>query len=377
MSLQAGEDYEVRCLTTFSKGFVFAFKNGLIHLYEKETANQYRKRNLYRIPDHSIEHENAEEEEAVAMNQINHLSVNPTEDKIIATCRESQIFTTRLWGPDLTLQPEIVLTELGYALHNGPISGMSVCSWKPIFVTAGAYDRTIRVWNYEAETLEVCKSYLEDIHSINLHPTGLFAIAGFSDKLRFLTILIDDFNITREFPVRNCKECRFSTLGHLFAAVNGNIIQVYSTITFEHMFNLKGHNGKVRGISWCHDDHKMSSCGSEGSVYEWQISTTRRISETIIKSCLFTDTAMTTDGKSTFVVGSDGRIRELKSSVIHRDVLVTKSGLDCVALSNSDMMIFVTGNFGIIYSVKIPILDNAEYLEYAVHNTTVTKVSKE
>lgn len=130
----------------------------------------------------------------------------------------------------------------------------------------------------------------------------------------------------------------------------------------------------MRGLSWCHDDHKMSSCGSEGTVYEWQISTTRRISETIVKSCVFTDTAMSSDGKSTFAVGSDGKIRELKSSVINRDVIINKVGLDGIILSNSDLMVFVTGNKGIIYSVKMPLMDSAEYNEYNLHASTILRV---
>lgn len=38
---------------------------------------------------------------------------------------------------------------------------------------------------------------------------------------------------------------KFSKMGHLFAAAQGNIIQVYSTISFELMHVLKGHNGMV------------------------------------------------------------------------------------------------------------------------------------
>ena len=40
-------------------------------------------------------------------------------------------------------------------------------------------------------------------------------------------------------------QCAFSHGGHLFAAVHGNVIQVYSSVTFENVANLKGHNGKV------------------------------------------------------------------------------------------------------------------------------------
>lgn len=74
---------------------------------------------------------------------------------------------------------------------------------------------------------------------------GLFTIVGFSDKLRFMVVLIDDFEVMREFPIRNCKVAKFSTNGHLFGAVNGQVIQVFSSISFQNVFNLKGHNGRV------------------------------------------------------------------------------------------------------------------------------------
>lgn len=252
MELNMEGDLRIRCLINCSKAFAFGFRQGMIHLYEKEGPNVYRKRNIYKIPDHGIERQNLESDtENVVLNTINCINFNLTEDKIIATCNENQIYNCRLWGSDLSVQAETLMTEVGMPLHHGPIGGLDVCSWKPIFMTAGSYDRTLRVWNYETDVLEVCKSYLEDIHCLSLHPTGLFAIVGFSDKLRFLTILIDDFSTMKEFSVRNCSECRFSNLGHLFAAVNGNIIQVYSSITFEHLFNLKGHNGKVRSSDSC------------------------------------------------------------------------------------------------------------------------------
>lgn len=366
-------DSDVRCMYAFTKGFAFGYGTGVIHLFEKETQNKYRKRNIYKIPDHSVEREESDSSTSIQpLTSVNYITVNGTEDRILVTCAESQIYTTRLWGPDITLSPETMLVEMGSPLHHGPIGGMDVCSWKPIFITSGAIDRTLRIWNYETGDLELCKRYLEDMSAVALHPTGLFAVVGFSDKLRFITILIDDFISTREFAVRACKEVCFSTMGHLFAAVNGNIIQIYSTITFEHMFNLKGHNGLVRSVAWCHDDHKMASCGTEGAVYEWQVTTTKRISETIIKSCVFACTKMTTDGKSTFAVGSDGRVRELMSSTVHRDVMVAQQGLDCVEVSNSDMMLFVAGNNGAAYSVKLPILDFAEYNEYVVHCTKIT-----
>lgn len=81
-----------------------------------------------------------------------------------------------------------------------------------------------------------------------MHPTGLYAVAGFTDKLRYMMIMIDEFQITWEFPIRGCKMMKFSNLGHLFGAANGNIIQIYSCITFNIMYILKGHSQKVNKI---------------------------------------------------------------------------------------------------------------------------------
>lgn len=78
-----------------------------------------------------------------------------------------------------------------------------------------------------------------------IHILGLYAVLGFCDKLRYMTVLIDDLQELREFPIRNCNACSYSNNGHMFAAADGNVIEIFSTITFERMFNLKGHFGEV------------------------------------------------------------------------------------------------------------------------------------
>lgn len=219
------------------------------------------------------------------------------------------------------------------------------------------------------------QKWQDDLFAVALHPTGLYAIVGFSDKLRFLTVMIDEFEITREFNIRFCTGCSFSRMGHIFAAANGNVIQVYSSVSFEMMYTLKGHNGKISGLSWTLDDKKMASCGSEGAVYEWIVAECKRLSETIMKQCEFKGVAITTDGKSIFVVSNDGHIRELMNSNVHRDVSVITSSLDAIALSRIDQMLFVSGSKGNVYTIKLPLLEKAEYVEYNLHADVVTQVS--
>ena len=93
--------------------------------------------------------------------------------------------------------------------------------------------------------LEICKEFQEEAYAVSLHPSGLFILVGFADKLKLFTILIDDLRLSKDIPIRGCREALFSNGGHLFAAVHGNVIQIYSTITLESVTSLKGHNGKV------------------------------------------------------------------------------------------------------------------------------------
>lgn len=122
-------------------------------------------------------------------------------------------------------------------------------------------------------TLELYKEFQEEAYSVALHPTGLFVLVGFSDKLRLMNLLMDDIRTAREFPIRGCRgvslscaltyggvhvaalhrvqtvvvaQCAFSNGGHMFAAVNGNVVQIYALMSLENILNLKGHKGKVR-----------------------------------------------------------------------------------------------------------------------------------
>ena len=43
--------------------------------------------------------------------------------------------------------------------------------------------------------MELAKKFREDIHSVAIHPDGLYIAAGFVDKIRFLNLLIDDMRL--------------------------------------------------------------------------------------------------------------------------------------------------------------------------------------
>ncbi|XP_073957164.1 cilia- and flagella-associated protein 57-like isoform X1 [Choristoneura fumiferana] len=366
----AGEVYPVTSFVNFPKGFVFACGPGYVHMFEKETIHHYRKRNVFRISRKCYKH-TRDYPLWSPLDAIQHIAIDPNQETLLITTLRKQLYYVKLFGQHMLQNPEIPFTELGPAMHFGRINSLSMCAWKPIFMTSGEQDKSIRIWNYMTDDIEMIKLYQEEIQCVSLHPTGLFAIVGFSDKLRFMVVLIDDFEVMREFPIRNCKRAKFSTNGHLFAAVNGQVIQVFSSVSFVNMFNLKGHNGIVSSLAWSANDLVLVSCGSEGAVYEWSMSTGQRIGEVILKTNQFAACAANSIGKLTYAVGSDGEIKEIGANIIRRNLPLIGCSLDTIVLSRSDMMLFITGGEGGVTSVHLPLLDKAIFNEFHMHNKKV------
>lgn len=147
---------------------------------------------------------------------------------------------------------------------------MDTCIRIPLVVTCSS-DRSVRVWNYLEGNSELVKYFSDEAHSVAIHPSGLYILVGFTDKLRLMNLLIDDIRPFREFTIRSCRECRFSNGGQYFAAVHANTVQIYSTWTFENLGNLKGHNAKVRAIHWTPDDSRIITAGVDGAIYDWAL----------------------------------------------------------------------------------------------------------
>lgn len=61
-------------------------------------------------------------------------------------------------------------------------------------------------------------------------------------------------------------------------------------------------------------------------------------------------------------------------SNIQREVILCHGKIDAVVLSQLEMMLFTSAG-GVIHSVKIPLLDKAETLDYVMHQELIPHVS--
>jgi hypothetical protein len=170
-------------------------------------------------------------------------------------------------------------------------------------------------------------------------------------------------------------KCTFANGGHLFAAINGNLIQLYNTWTFENIANLKGHNGKIKSLSWSKNDSYLISCGSDGAVYGWSILSKKRENENILKGCVYHDATSSQDGGTMYAAGSDGLLKEIKDSQIIKEIKVENT-LTQVLLSQNGTMFFASTLEGTIRAVKFPFPDNENNLfqDHKAHSQAVTKI---
>ncbi|KAI8901791.1 hypothetical protein BC833DRAFT_76653 [Globomyces pollinis-pini] len=377
----------VHVVLTSTKGILLGLSEGSIALYEKgeelnstgpastmmTTTQALNNKDMYRK---SREFGLTDEPSTILK-----LAINPTDDYFIAASENSQLYFSLLSNADVK-GDECKLDPFAQSFHHSQITGIDTCIRKPLVVTCST-DRSIRVWNYVENTSELVKYFSEESFSVAIHPSGLYILVGFSDKLRLMNLLIDDIRPFREFTVRGCKECRFSNGGQYFAAVTGNGVQIYSTWNFENLGTLKGHNGKVRTVSWTADDSKIVTGGSEGAIYEWSLKDLsghagqgiRREAESILKSCSYTCACMTGDSKTIYAVGGDKTLKEIIDGQITRE-MESDAVLTQVLLSHSGKMMFCGTQNGTIRAMKYPLgSDAGVYQEHQAHSQAVTRLS--
>ncbi|XP_058125091.1 cilia- and flagella-associated protein 57 [Anopheles ziemanni] len=360
------DHHDVLCLTQFEKGFLYAIHN-VVHVFERETNYNFRKKSIIRIPITLYEEQ---------LYKIENVAVNHEQDTIVVATKHSQLYIGMLIVPETLKISELVFQHLGEPLHISGIIGMAVCSWKPIVMTASR-DLTIRVWNYETMKVELVKKYQIEIGVIALHPSGFFAAVGFIDLLRLLQIQLDDLKETKSFNLANCTQLQFSNQGHLLAAAHGKSITLICIFTFEIVQTLRGHNGAILSLSWSTDDAILASGGNDGAIYKWNVVTGERLEEVVQKGIHYRSLALTADAHSVYSITNTGLIREVAKSDIAREFKIPElTPLTDMALARSDAILFVGSVKGHLYNVQVPLVDTSSgnCTNFRFFNTKVTKI---
>ncbi|KAL7692512.1 putative quinoprotein alcohol dehydrogenase-like superfamily [Plasmopara halstedii] len=349
----------VNSLLGYAKGFVCGGSGGCVRIYDRNDdggpKEYYKKAKTFRIEGET--------------STIQNLAISPSEDVLVCSLENNQLYTLTLSSTDILKEDAMNFEHVSTAFHapssNGrcQITGLDTCIRKPLIVTC-ALDRSVRVWNYLDKSTDISKVFREDPLSVAFHPSGLFVVVGFTDRLRMLNVLMDDIRSCREFPIKGCCELRFSNGGQFFAAANHNIVHVYVTYTGELIAVLRGHSNRVTAVSWKLDDRQLLTCGADGTVFLWSLRTASKVHEGHSQArCAYIDAALSPDGAVAYVTGSDNMLKELDMAMgTTRNELWVGSGgitLGPLALATSQQVLFVgsavPGSPGMVRLYRLPL----------------------
>lgn len=291
----------ITAMASFANGLFIGLENGTLLYYEKiEEHPFYRKK----------------KEEAFEDSPITCITWNEREDRAVITVKSNQIYLFQIENDQKG--ETIKHDRLSHSFHSGPILSIDACLTKPLLASSGA-DRSIRLWNYTENSLEVINYFEEPANCIAIHPNGLYILAGFPSAVRLMAILLDDIKTYWESPIKSARGCKFSHGGQYFAVITAINVTVFNTYSFETVAVIRVGSGRIHGILWSDDDTRLVTFCTDGSMQQWSAFGFGKVSETKIESSI-TSCALNLTGNISYTLAADGIMREVVNGSIARDL---------------------------------------------------------
>lgn len=349
LPMSPSDSLSIDTLIQYSRGFICGGDMGLLSIYEKTDDKElYRKLRTIKVnPDragisgggHTAGMSSAMGAASAAaadagFNADDSLKIvsfsitaHPAEEILTMLTNTKQIMQLNLANADLSGSDDRIVEHVCQPFHSGPITGIDVCTRKPLIATCGR-DGRVFLWNHQTNTVEAMRKFPSEALSIAIHPSGLHLIVGFPDKLRFMNIYGDDIREFKGFNIRSCTECRFSRGGQFFAAAQSTMVHVYFTYTCEQLGPLRGNNAKIKSIYFGPpDDNRLYTAAIDGTILEFSLNSFLKTREHSMKSSMAYNDVTTRGSNYTWVVGSDRKLRLLDRSQPQQLVYVSEVDL--------------------------------------------------
>ena len=376
----------ITAMCAFSEGFIVGQANGWLRIFEQVASEGEGY-----FPRRNVRVRRADYDDG---NMITSLSLSPTEEWLGIALASNQLVRLN-FAQTRVKEDSALISDLGTPSHGPahgkfitpglapvegcPILGMDVCVRKPLVVTTGV-DNTVRVWNYADKRQELSKTFADTALCAAFHPSGLHVLLGFSDKLRYMNILLDDMRTAKELNIKNCREARFTKGGAVFAAANGRTVQLYNSYTCELLTTLRGHGALVTTIQFSPNDQSILTGGEDGRLYLFNTSDGTRKSDIVHKDVSYSCAALSKDANTVYAVGSNSVLTEVNlaqgnattlapSDVVLGAVVTSRSGGFLFAGSSAQF------NVGNVFSYNPPLAqDGGERMSYPATGGPITRM---
>ena len=115
------------------------------------------------------------------------------------------------------------ISYLTIPFHRSQITAICTCMKSNILVTA-SLDKTICIWEYSTISytlhLKVCQTVFDEVRAVALHPSGMYLVVAFFDKIKHYNIHPETLTPFYEVNIRACSDIQFSHGGHLYVCTD-------------------------------------------------------------------------------------------------------------------------------------------------------------
>ncbi|CAJ1021256.1 putative WD domain, G-beta repeat [Leishmania shawi] len=347
LPLSPSDGIAITALASYTKGFVCGGDMGLITLFERTLSKEmYRKVRTFRfaadgrygaVTDLTTASKIGAE---VPVIRAFTFTPPPAEELLAFLTSTKQIYSLNVPNADFTKAEDMIFQPVGQPFHTGGIVAVDTCVQRPLVATAGC-DGSLFLWNSITNVVEMRHYFREEIFSMAMHPSGLHMIIAFTDSLRVFNIYEKELCEFKRLNIRNCTVCRFSHGGQYFAVANSTIIHVHYFYTCELLGHLRGHNSKVRSLSFVPpDDTRLISSGADGAVFEFSLCDFHKVRDSITKAMAYYCAAA--DVHTVWAVGNDRKMRQMDRGTMLQTIEYNLPGasMRCMLVSQSLKLLF-------------------------------------
>jgi WD40 repeat protein len=177
----------ITAMASFVNGLFIGLETGALIYYEKIDEHPFYRR---------------KKEEKFEDSPVTYIAWNARDDRAVVTVKSNQLYLFQIENDQKG--ETIKHDRLSHSFHSGPVLSIDLCLTKPLIASSGA-DKTIRLWNYTENSLEVINCFDEPANCITIHPNGLYILAGFASCVRLMAILLDDIKTVWENPIKSAR----------------------------------------------------------------------------------------------------------------------------------------------------------------------------
>lgn len=365
-------DSQPSCVSEFSRGFLVGVGDCVLVFEKADDPKEVYKR-VATLSVSVGDYKN--------LGSVVSMTVAPSEDFFAVQTSTGQLIQLPLTSADMLRSDENTGSFIVAPFHAGAVNGLSLCVRKPLAVSCGV-DKSIRIWNLEERTLDLLHYFSEEPLCVSFHPSGYLIVAGFSDKIRVLSVQMRALQIIQEIPIKACRDIVFSPGGQYFAAASGTSVSVYNTYKGSAVFSpLKHHSNKITSLAWSNDDTTLVSVGIDGGVIQYNMRYDgRRESETVSKGSKFSSAVvykdLTTQNCITIAAGSDRMLKEFSQNKPQGVIDCGGAMIGQLCLAHSNLALFAgvaeEGLPGSVHVHRFPV--PGEFIACAAHAAPLVKM---